>query len=93
MKRRVRHYRQSAPQALSSDQRKRLERDLAGELRRAAAERASAHNFRATDHDEDSAQAADARALDAEQQAESIRTVLARFTAAPSFPRPRSFRR
>lgn len=87
----ARHLR-PALDALPTDQRRRLEGDLAEVTRTAHAERAAAANFRIHDQDEESAQAADARALDAEEQAQAIRTVLARFPTKPSFPRPRSFR-
>ncbi len=84
-------YRPAQPAGLPADQRGRLELDLVKVSRAAAAERAAAANFRSHDRDDEQAQAADARALDAEQEAAAIRTVLARFPK-PNFPRARSFR-
>lgn len=84
--------RQHAVDSLPSDQRRRLEVDLVTVSRAALAERAAAANFRIRDKDEEQASAADARAVDAEEQAQAIRTVLARFPRQPSFRRPRSFR-
>jgi hypothetical protein len=82
----------SPSSTLPADQRRRYEVDLVRITRAAQAERAAAANFRIHDHDEESALAADARAIDAEQEAAAIRTVLARFPRQPSFPTPRSFR-